>query len=85
MHDLHAADKLIRTIKDYARKNGLKKVTGVKIELGRIAEHGEEVKPENLKYNIKLLGKGFISSSSRIEIKRISGPYLRLREVEGIK
>jgi Zn finger protein HypA/HybF involved in hydrogenase expression len=85
MHDLHAADKLVRTIKDYARKNGLKKISKVKIELGKITEHGEEIRPDNLKYNIKILGKGLIASGAKIEVKRISGPYLRLKEIEGTK
>ena len=85
MHDLHAADKLIRTIKDYARKNNFKKITKVKIELGKISEHGEEISPDNLKYNIKMLGKGLLAGNANVYIKRISGPYIRLKEIEGIQ
>lgn len=84
MHDLHAADKLIRTIKEYAKRNDLKRVTRVKIELGKITEHGEEISPDNLKYNVKMLGKGLIAGNAKIYISRISGPYLRLKEIEGV-
>lgn len=83
MHDLHAADKIVNTIKDYAKKNGLKKVTKIKIGLGRITEHGETILASNLKHNIKLLSKGTVLSGSKIEISQIGGPYVKIKEIEG--
>ncbi len=84
MHDLHAADKIVRDIKEYARKNGLKKITNIKIGLGKISEHGETILPSNLKFNIKLLSKGTVLSGSKVEISQISGPYVKIKEIEGM-
>lgn len=84
MHDLHAADKIVRDIKKYAIRNDLKKVTNIKIGLGKISEHGETILPSNLKFNIKLLSKGTVLSGSRVEISQISGPYVKIKEIEGM-
>ena len=65
MHDLYLANQIVKIAKDYARKNGLAKVTKIVIELGSIVEHGENISPENLKYNINLL------MPCEVEIKRI--------------
>jgi Zn finger protein HypA/HybF involved in hydrogenase expression len=83
MHDLHAADKILKEVLDFARKNKLTKITKIKIGLGRILEHGEEIKPKNLKFNIKLLSKGTLVKGAKVEIKEVAGPYLKLMEIEG--
>ena len=84
MHDLHAANKIVESILDYARQNKLKKVTRIKIGLGKISEHGETISSSNLKHNIKLLSKGTVLSGSKIEISQISGPYVKIKEIEGM-
>jgi len=83
MHDLHAADKIVRDIKKYAQKNSLKRVTNIKIGLGSITEHGETILASNLKYNIKLLSKDTILSGAKVVIDKMSGPYVKIREIEG--
>jgi Zn finger protein HypA/HybF involved in hydrogenase expression len=83
MHDLHAADQIVKSVLDYARRNKLTKVMTIKIGLGKILEHGKEIRPNNLRFNIKLLSKGTAAKDAKIEIKRVSGPYLRLKEIEG--
>lgn len=84
MHDLHAANKIVENILEYAQKNKLKKVTKIKIGLGKIAEHGETISASNLRHNIKLLSKGTILAGAKIEISQISGPYVKIKEIEGI-
>lgn len=84
MHDLHAADKIVRDIKKHAQKNNLKKVTNIKISLGKITEHGETISPSNLKFNIKLLSKGTLLNGAKVIIDRITGPYVKIKEIEGI-
>ena len=83
MHDLHAADKIVRDIKKHAQENNLKKVTNIKIGLGRISEHGETVSSSNLKFNIKLLSKGSILSGAKVVIDKMTGPYVKIEEIEG--
>lgn len=42
MHDFHLADQIYKAVIDHAKKNNLKKVTAVEIDLGSVVEHGEE-------------------------------------------
>lgn len=84
MHDLHAADKIIKDVKKQAQKNNLKKVTKIRIGLGNITEHGETISSSNLKHNIRLLSKGTALGGAKIEISQISGPYVKIKEIEGV-
>ncbi len=68
MHDIHLANKILNLILKNAKKNNLKKITKIKIELGEIIEHNQIITPENLKFNIKMLAKGTIAENVKIEI-----------------
>ena len=83
MHDFHLADLIYKTIIDYAQKNNLKKITKAVIELGSIVEHGEEVLPDNLKFNIKMLAEGGIADGLAVEILNRQGIDWVLKEIEG--
>jgi Zn finger protein HypA/HybF involved in hydrogenase expression len=83
MHDLHEADKILKVILDYAQKNNLKKVTKAVIDLGSIVEHGEELSPVNLEFNIKMLAEGTLANGLRVVINKIQGDSWVLREIEG--
>jgi len=83
MHDFHLADSIYKTIIDYAAKNGLKKIIKVSIELGSVVEHGEEVLPQNLEFNIKMLAEGGIAEGLAVEISRGAGGNWTLKEIEG--
>ena len=77
MHDFHLANQIVRIVQEYARKNHLKKIKKISIELGEIIEHGENIKPENLRYNIRLL------MPTRVEIKKVRGDSWKLISIEG--
>lgn len=79
MHDFHLANEIIKIAKDHAQKNGLLKINKIVIELGDIVEHGENINPENLKYNINLL------LPCTVEIKKIKGDEWRLVSIGGEK
>ncbi|HLD28392.1 MAG TPA: hydrogenase/urease maturation nickel metallochaperone HypA [Patescibacteria group bacterium] len=83
MHDFHLADTIYKTIIDYAEKNNLKKVTKAVIELGSIVEHGEEILPENLKFNIKMLSEGGLAAGLEVVINRTQGENWVLKVIEG--
>lgn len=83
MHDLHVADKIQKLVIKYAEENNLKKVTKIIVELGSVVEHGEEINPENLKYNLKLLSKDTITQDAEITVGKIKGVTWNLKEIEG--
>jgi hypothetical protein len=74
MHDLHLANQITKLAKEHAEG---KKIKSVFIELGDIIEHGENIAPENLKYNINLL-----LPDAEVKIKRIVGNNWKLKEIE---
>lgn len=85
MHDLHAANLILKQALAYAQKNNLKKITKIKLELGEIEEHGEMLSPDNLKFNLMLLTKNTMAQDAEVEIKKISGDNFVLKEIEGVR
>jgi len=83
MHDIHAANQILKLALKYAKKNKLKKLNKIKIELGFVVEHGLELLPENLKFNVKMLAKGTIAKNAKMIIKKSGKSGLRLLEIEG--
>ena len=82
MHDLHEADRIFKLILEYGKKNKAKKIKSATIELGSIIEHDEEIKPENLEFNIKMLAKGTIADDLKINIKKTKKDSWILKEIE---
>jgi len=83
MHDWYLANEILKTVLEYAEKNGFKKVSKVEIELGSILEHGEEILPENLIFNFKNLSKKTLAESAELEIKQIMGDEWKLISING--
>lgn len=78
MHDFHLANQIVKIARQYARKNGLEKITKIVLELGDIVEHSEGITPKNLEYNIKLL-----MPVAKVEIKKVDGDQWKLVNIEG--
>ncbi len=83
MHDLHVADKILKLVLGEGRKNNLKIISKIKIELGEIIEHGQRITPENLKSNMEMLTKGSRAEGVEIIIRSIKGGSFKLKEIEG--
>lgn len=83
MHDIHAADQILKTALEYAKNNKLKKISSLKIELGKIVEHNELIAPENLKYNIGLIAKNTPAENCGIFVVSKDNNELKLVEIEG--
>lgn len=90
VHDWHLANEILKTVLDYADKNGLKNITKIEIELGSILDppaspagshggqgHGEYISPENLIYNFKLLAKKTIAKNAELKIKKIPARHCK--------
>ena len=84
MHDLHEADRVLKLVLEHAERNKLKEVTKIVIGLGSVIEHGSEIDPENLKFNIGLLARGTKAENVEVVIKKINGAAWKLDEIEGI-
>ncbi len=85
MHDLHAADQILKTALDYAAKNNLKKITKLTIGLGNFEEHGQILEPDNLKFNLNLLSCNTIAQKAQIVIEKIADRAYELKNIEGIR
>lgn len=83
MHDLHEADKIHKLIIQYAQQNKLSKVTKVVLGLGQVIEHGMEINPENLEFNIRMLAKGGVADGAEVVIEKVSGDSWELVEIGG--
>jgi len=83
MHDLHEADKILKLILEYGKKNQLKKITSAVIRLGVIIEHGSEIQPDNLYFNIKMLAKDTMAENIELDIKTIKSDSWELVEIKG--
>jgi Zn finger protein HypA/HybF involved in hydrogenase expression len=83
MHDLHAADRILKLVLEKAQENKLQKVTKIVIELGKVVEHGQEILPENLKFNIRELARGTIAENARVQIRQVGNETWKLVEIEG--
>lgn len=73
MHDLHLANQIIKIVSEKARG---KKIKSISLELGDILEHGENIAPKNLKYNINLL-----LPKVSVRIKKIKGNTWKIKEI----
>jgi len=83
MHDIHAANQILKTALEYARKNKIKKISSMTVDLGKIIEHDELITPENLKYNIGLISKNTLAEECKIIINQTNKNELRLVEIDG--
>lgn len=83
MHDLHAADQVLKDVLATAAKNKLTKIKKIVLELGTIVEHGAEILPENLKFNVMALARGTIVAGAEVQILLVTGGELKIREIEG--
>lgn len=82
MHDFHLADTILKTVLEYAQKNGFKNIKKIELELGSIVEHDEIISPENLIFNFKLLSKNTFAETAELEIKQIPGDSWKLISIE---
>ena len=83
MHDLHEADKILRLVLEKANDNKLLKVTKIVIELGTMIEHGQDIDPDNLAFNLKLLTKNTPAREAEVVVKKVQGDSWKLVEIEG--
>jgi len=82
MHDIHEANRIAQIITEHLKKHNLKKVTDINIELGSVIEHGQDISPENLDFNLRLILKDEIDELTKINIKKVKGESWKLVSIE---
>ncbi|MBU1131593.1 hypothetical protein KJ840_05685 [Patescibacteria group bacterium] len=83
MHDIHEANRIANVIREYVNKHQLHKLSNIKIELGAIIEHGQDISPENLDFNLRMILKDLVNHQTKIDIKKIKGESWKLVLIEG--
>jgi Zn finger protein HypA/HybF involved in hydrogenase expression len=83
MHDFHEADRISKIILDKIEKNKLTKLINIEIELGQVIEHGEDILPANLDFNLRLILEKFMDKNTKISIKKVIGDSWKLVSIEG--
>jgi len=83
MHDLHVADKILKLALEEGKKNKLKKITKIVIELSKIVEHGDRITPKNLEFNLKMLAKDTPAEKAKIIIRSTKSNIFILKEIYG--
>jgi Zn finger protein HypA/HybF involved in hydrogenase expression len=85
MHDLVAAQDIVKIATQMAKKNKLKSISKVVVRLGKIVAHGEEIDPENLRFNFELVKRNTIAEKAVLKIQKGRGNELAILSVSGIK
>jgi len=83
MHDLHEANRIAQIIIEHVKKHQLKKLTSVEIELGEVIEHGQDILPENLEFNLRMILKDLVNRQTKINIKKVQDNAWKLVSIEG--
>lgn len=84
MHDILLAKEIFDAVVKYVQKNRLKKVRRIKIGLGRIEDHHENVRSANLKFNFRILaGKNPVIRGAELVIRKMRDAGWSLEEIEG--
>jgi len=85
MHDLHAADKVLKMALEGAKKYGFTKINEIEVDLGTVIEHGAEILPENLEFNIKSLARETMATNAKVVINKVEGSQVILKSIDGDK
>ncbi|MBU1178643.1 hypothetical protein KJ903_05550 [Patescibacteria group bacterium] len=83
MHDLHAADRILKKVLEFAASKKLTKITDIYVDLGVVIEHGEEISPDNFKFNLDQLSQGTIAEGVKVHLKKTGDKYIRLDKIKG--
>jgi len=68
MHELGLMQNIVDTVQDYARKNNVRKVVKVMLEVGQVSG----VVPESLEFCFEVCTKQTMLEGARLEIERIA-------------
>ena len=82
MHDIHEANRIAQIILERLKENNLSKLKSIDIELGSVVEHGEDISPENLDFNLRMILKENVTKSTKINITKVKGESWELVSID---
>ena len=74
---------IVKIATQMARKNKLKSISKIVVRLGKIEAHGEEIQPENLRFNFELVKRNTFAEKALLLIQKGRGEELSIVEVQG--
>jgi len=83
MHDLVAAQDIVKIATQMAKRNKLKSISKIVVRLGKIVAHQEEITPENLQFNFELVKRNTPAEKASLIIQKGRGTELSIVEVQG--
>jgi hydrogenase nickel incorporation protein HypA/HybF len=69
MHEMSLAEGILQIIEDTAAKQGFKRVTEVRLEIGALSG----VEPDALTFCLEVVLRGGIANGARVELERLPG------------
>lgn len=78
MHEIHAVQNIISTIKEKTKENNLTKISKINVVLGRLSG----ISKEDFTYWFNELSKNTPASSAQIEFKETTEPTVYLESIE---
>ncbi|MDD5039713.1 MAG: hydrogenase/urease maturation nickel metallochaperone HypA [Patescibacteria group bacterium] len=85
MHDLIAAQDILKTAVHTAALRDLKQITSVTVRLGTLVQHGQAITPQNLKFNFNLVRKNTVAAKARLIIKKTASNSISVVSIRGKK
>ena len=83
MHDLHAANRILKKVLEFGASKKLTKITDIHVDLGTVIEHGEEISPDNFRFNLEQLSQGTIAEGASVHLEKKSDSYIKLVKIIG--
>jgi hydrogenase nickel incorporation protein HypA/HybF len=78
MHELTLAQSVVDIVEEAARREGATRVASVRVELGALSH----VEPESLAFAFEVAAREGCARGARLEICRISGHGMRVRDMQ---
>lgn len=69
MHEMSLAESILQIVEDAAAKQGFKRVSEVRLEIGALAG----VEPEALTFCLDVVFRGSVAAGARVELERLPG------------
>jgi hydrogenase nickel incorporation protein HypA/HybF len=78
MHEVTLAENVLQIVEDAARREGLRRVHAVWLEIGQIAS----VEPDAMRFCFDAVARDSVAEGARLEIVTTAGAEMRVIELE---
>ncbi|HUN67626.1 MAG TPA: hydrogenase maturation nickel metallochaperone HypA [Burkholderiales bacterium] len=78
MHELTLAENVLQIVEEAARRESLRRVHAVRLEIGQISS----VEPEAMRFCFDAVARDSVADGARLEIVTTAGTEMRVIELE---